>query len=166
MIQTLINLEASRGIAINVTQEIFSTMLGIKVWPVERAPDGNQAHAVVGALHYAGPWKGVLLLECQPLQASAFTANLTCISPPEGVDDDVRDVIGEIANMIAGNLKTILPPATVLSAPAVVEGSSFTLRVCGGNDSMRIEFDSSTGPFTVTLVQMLDRPTETFRRSI
>ena len=157
MIETLINLEASRGTAINVTQEVFSTMLGIKVWQVERAPDGNQAHTVVGAIHYAGPWKGVLLLECQPLQARAFTAKLIGISPPGSVDDDVRDAIGEIANMIAGNLKTILPPAIVLSAPAVVEGSSFTLKVCGGNDSLRIEFASSTGPFTVTLVQMLDQ---------
>ncbi len=157
MIETLINLETSRGTAINVTQEIFSTMLGIKVWTVECATDGNQAHTVVGAIHYAGPWKGVLLLECQPLQASAFTAKLTGISPPDSVDDDVRDALGEIANMIAGNLKTILPPGTVLSAPAVVEGSSFTLKVCGGNDSLRLEFDSSTGPFTVTLVQMLDQ---------
>ena len=112
---------------------------------------------VVGAIHYAGPWKGVLLLECQPLQASVFTAKLTGISPPDSVDDDVRDAIGEIANMMAGNLKTILPPQTVLSAHTVVEGSSFTLKVCGGNDSLRIAFDSSAGPFTVTLVQMADQ---------
>ncbi len=157
MIETLINLETSRGTAINVTQEIFSTMLGIEAWPVECAPGEDQAHTVVSAIHYAGPWKGVLLLECQPLQASAFTAKLTGISPPGSVDDDVRDAIGEIANMIAGNLKTILPPGTVLSAPAVVEGSRFTLKICGGNDSLRIEFDSSTGPFTVTLVQTLDQ---------
>ena len=157
MIETLINLETHRATAINVTQEIFSTMLGIEAFPVERAPGEDQAHTVVGAIHYAGPWKGVLLLECQPLQASDFTAKLAGISPPDSVDDEVRDVIGEIANMIAGNLKTILPPETVLSAPTVVEGSSFTLKVCGGNDSLRIEFDSSTGPFTVTLVQMLDQ---------
>ena len=157
MIETLINLETHRETAVNITQEIFSTMLGIEARPVVPAPGGEQAHMVVGAIHYAGPWKGVLLLECQPLQASAFTAKLIGISPPDSVDDDVRDAIGEIANMIAGNLKTILPLETVLSAPAVVEGSSFTLKVCGGNDSLRIEFDSSTGPFTVTLVQMLDQ---------
>ena len=157
MIETLINLETHRETAVNVTQDIFSTMLGIEAWPVECAPGGDQAHTVVGAIHHAGPWKGVLLLECQPLQASAFTAKLTGISPPDSVDNDVRDALGEIANMIAGNLKTILPPGTVLCAPAVVEGSSFTLKVCGGNDSLRLEFDSSIGPFTVTLVQMLDQ---------
>ena len=156
MIETLINLETHRETAINITQEIFSTMLGIEARPVERAPGEDQAHIVVGAIHYAGPWKGVLLLECQPSQAAALTAELTGISPPNSVDDDVRDAIGEIANMIAGNLKTILPPQTVLSAHTVVEGSSFTLKVCGGNDSLTLEFDSSMGPFTVTLVQMLD----------
>ena len=79
------------------------------------------------------------------------------ISAPDSVDDDVRDAVGEIANMIAGNLKTILPPETALSAHTVVEGSSFTLKVCGGNNSFRLDFDSSTGPFAVTLVQIADQ---------
>ena len=157
MIEILTNLENHRETAVNVAQGIFSTMLAIDTWPVERAPGRDQAHTVVGAIHFAGAWKGVLLLECQPLQAGAFTAKLTGIAPPDNVDDDMRDAIGEIANMLAGNLKTILPPGTVLSAHTVVEGSSFTLKVCGGNDSLRLEFDSSVGPFTVTLVQMVDQ---------
>ena len=157
MIETLTNLESHRETAINIIQEIFSTMLGIEARPVEQAPGGDRSHTVVGAIHFAGPWKGVLLLECQPLEASAFTAKLMGISAPDSVDDDVRDAVGEIANMIAGNLKTILPPETALSAHTVVEGSSFTLKVCGGNNSLRLDFDSSTGPFAVTLVQIADQ---------
>ncbi len=155
MIETLTNLESHRKTAINVTQEIFSTMLGTEAWAVQRAPAADPSHTVVGSIHFAGPWKGVLLLECQPLEASVFTAKLNGIAPPDSVDDDVRDAVGEIANMLAGNLKTIFPPQTVLSGHTVVEGSSFTMKVCGGNDSLRLEFDSSAGPFTVTLVQMV-----------
>ena len=88
MIQTLTNLESHRETAINITQEIFSTMLGIEAWPVEQAPGGDRSHTVVGAIHFAGPWKGVLLLECQPLEASAFTAKLMGIPAPDSVDDD------------------------------------------------------------------------------
>jgi chemotaxis protein CheX len=157
MIETLTNLASHRETAVHVAQEIFSTMLAIETWPVERAPGHEQAHTVVGAIHFAGPWKGVLLLECQPLQAAAFTAKLMGIAPPDNVDDDVRDAIGEVANMLAGNLKSILPSGTALSAHTVVEGSSFTMKVGGGNDSLRIEFDSSAGPFSVTLVQMVDK---------
>ena len=62
MIETLINLKTHRETAINITQDIFSTMLAIEARPVERAPGGDQAHMVVGAIHYAGPWKGVLFL--------------------------------------------------------------------------------------------------------
>ena len=157
MIETLTNLESHRETAISVIQEIFSTMLGIEARAVEHAEGGNPAHMVVGAVHFAGPWKGVLLLECPPLAASAFTAKLTGISPPDSVDDDVRDAVGEIASMVAGNLKAILPPGTVLSAQTVVEGSSFTLKVCGENDSLKLEFDSSAGPFSLSLVQKIDQ---------
>ena len=85
MIEILTNLENHRETAVNVTQGIFSTMLAIDTWPVERAPGRDQAHTVVGAIHFAGAWKGVLLLECQPLQAGAFTArwgiHLTQVTP-------------------------------------------------------------------------------------
>ena len=49
MIETLINLETHRETAINITQDIFSTMLGIEARPVEPAPGEDQAHMVVGA---------------------------------------------------------------------------------------------------------------------
>lgn len=46
--------------------------------------------------------------------------------------DDVRDSLGEIVNMIAGNFKALLPDGAAISMPSVVEGSDYTLRVRGG----------------------------------
>ena len=50
---------------------------------------------VVGCVHFAGPWKGALLLGCGPAQARAFAAELVGIEPPGEVNDDVRDAIGK-----------------------------------------------------------------------
>jgi len=43
-------------------------------------------------------------------------------------DEDVRDALGELANMLAGNLKSVLPSGVVLSMPSVIEGSDYSLR--------------------------------------
>ena len=76
------------------------------------------------------------------------------VPTPAVVDSDVRDSIGELANMIAGNLKAILPSEAMLSMPSVVEGKDFALSVIGGNTSSRLTFASPHGPIAVTLVQM------------
>ena len=156
MIEMQTELEHHRQTATDVVHEVFSTMLHIETQvSVEETPVAID-HPVVGCVHFAGPWKGALMLQCGPPQAAAFAAELVGIAPPEEVNDDVRDAIGEITNMIAGNLKSMLPPGTVLSAHTVVEGSSFTLKVCGGNESMQIRFESDRGPFSITLVRMME----------
>ena len=154
MIETQTELENHKQAASDVVREIFSTMLHIDARLLEEGTPEPSDHPVVACVHFAGPWKGALLLGCGPEQAAAFAAGLVGIEPPDEVNDDVRDAIGEITNMIAGNLKSMFPAGTQLSAHSVVEGKSFTLKVCGGNDSMQLGFDSDRGPFSVTLVRL------------
>jgi hypothetical protein len=56
--------------------------------------------------------------------------------------------------MIGGNLKAMLPRGVALSMPSVVEGSDYSLRVCGGNNFSRTTFSSELGEFRITLVEM------------
>jgi chemotaxis protein CheX len=77
------------------------------------------------------------------------------VEMPAAIDDDVRDVMGELANMVAGNLKSLLPRGVDLSMPSVVEGSDYSLRVCGVNAVERMTFSSTTGIFRITLIEML-----------
>ena len=156
MSQTTTELHNYKDTATTVVQEIFSTMLGTQVTPFESSEVRELSHPVVGAVYFAGNWKGAVLLECERPLSFALTAQLMSIKQPDSLDDDVRDTMGEIVNMIAGNLKSSLPSGTHLSMPSVVEGSQFTLRVCGGNESIRMDFDSSRGPFSLTLVEMAD----------
>jgi CheY-specific phosphatase CheX len=61
--------------------------------------------------------------------------------------------MGELANMIGGNLKSVLPRGASLSMPSVVEGSKYSVRVCGANRNKRMSFESPDGTFWVTLVE-------------
>jgi CheY-specific phosphatase CheX len=76
------------------------------------------------------------------------------MDPPETVDDVVRDVLGELANMIGGNLKCTLTPGIRLSMPSVVDGSNYSLRVCGADIRERLAFQCAEGLFWITALTM------------
>jgi chemotaxis protein CheX len=96
-------------------------------------------------------------LECDRGQACHFTHRLMAVPLPQEVNDDVRDTMGELANMLGGNLKSVLPRGVVLSMPSVVEGSDYSLRVCGGHAVVeRVAYRSPAGVFWVTLVELPD----------
>ena len=78
---------------------------------------------------------------------------------PEGAELAVEvralhaDALGEFANMIGGNLKSVLPRGVSLSMPSVVEGSHYSLHVHRAKTNKRLAFDGPDGPFWVTLLE-------------
>lgn len=118
--------------------------------PWLRPPD-----SVTAAVHFVGDWRGVTLIECTSQQACQFAARFMGIDQPAEIDSDVRDVMGELANMVAGNLKSLLPRGVDLSMPCVVEGSDYNVSMCGLGAVERMPFASATGNFCITLIEML-----------
>ncbi len=150
-----IELEAYEEDLTRIVEDISRTMLRLEAVPNIASPPASGA--LTATVQFVGEWMGALLLQCTPRQALVFTARLMPGLTPSLIDEDVRDTLGEIANMLAGNLKSVLPPGVTLSMPSVVEGSDYALHICGGNASKRWSFSSEAGVFWVTLVQMLER---------
>jgi CheY-specific phosphatase CheX len=69
------------------------------------------------------------------------------------IHDDVRDVVGELANMVAENLKCTLTPGTRVSIPSVTDGPGYSQRVCGAHVVSRVEFDTGSGRFWISLAE-------------
>ena len=136
-----------------VVESVFETMLGLVVEqsgiPWTAAPD-----RVTAVVYFVGLWNGAILLECSPAQACSFTQLFLSTEEPPGMDDDVRDTLGELTNMLAGNLKSVLPRGVCLSVPSVTVGTDYTLRICGGNMVERLGFSSPCGVFWITLVEI------------
>ena len=143
-----------------IVDDVFGAMLDMKVEPATAAwsPDMDLVTSVV---HFTGAWKGAILLECTLEQAFHMTARFMPVPRPTSMNDDVRDALGELANMLAGNLKSVLTPGESLSMPSVVAGTDYTLSICGGNISNRLAFSGEAGTFSftfwVTLVEMTDK---------
>lgn len=140
-----------------IVRDVFSTMLGMEAHPSSAQPESLAPFPIAGAVYFTGGFMGAVVIELGYELAYGATAKLMSVDEPSQVDPDVRDSVGELSNMIAGNLKAILPGESMLSMPSVVEGQDFALSVIGGNSSSRMLFDSSKGPLQVTLVQMQPR---------
>jgi len=142
-----------------IVEDVFRTMLGLEVGP--SVPGESPASgSLTATVQFVGEWKGAVLLQCSAQQALAFTASLLRGLKPDCVDEDVRDALGELANMVGGNLKSVLPTGVALSMPSVVDGSDYAMRICGGNAAKTVAFSSELGVFWVTLVQVLDSQSE------
>ena len=143
-----------RDAIVEVAAAVFETMAAVRVEASARAGE-HQDYAYTAAVYYAGAWKGALLLECSAEQAARWTSLFLSLPyPPE--EEYIRDGLGEIANVLAGNLKPLLPPGVGLSIPSVVEGSSGSLRLCGVNRVEHVHVADSIGSFRITLVEMVE----------
>ena len=134
-----------------IVESVFASMLGLEVGRCGTPwfPNGDRLTA---AVHMAGDWNGAVLLECDRRQACQFAGRFLSTEPPESVDDVVRDVLGELVNMIGGNMKCVLTRGIQLSMPSVVDGSDYSLRVCGAKVRERLAFQCAEGPFWVMVL--------------
>jgi chemotaxis protein CheX len=74
--------------------------------------------------------------------------------PPQEVDDDSWDALGEIANMIAGNFKGKLSGVgnhCMLSVPTIIVGTDYETRSSGGGHMIEVVFNFEDKPLWVTL---------------
>lgn len=134
-----------------IVESVFASMLGLELHECATPwfPSGERLTA---ALHMAGGWNGAVLLECDRRLACQFASSFLSMDLQESVDDVVRDVLGELVNMIGGNMKCILTPGIQLSMPSVVDGSDYCLRVCGAVVRGRLAFQCAEGPIWVTVL--------------
>lgn len=137
-----------------IAASVFSTMLGLEFQTrtASRAYPASP-NTLTASVQLDGVWRGAVLLHCLEEQAREFAARFLGMPPPESVDDDVRDVLGELANMIAGNLKCTLRPGIRLSIPSVVNGSIPSLRDAG-NVICELGFNTEGGPFWLCALEI------------
>lgn len=147
------NGEISPSEVAQIVESVFATMMSLEV-AADGTPWFPAGDRLTAAVHLTGDWHGAVVVECGPAQACAFAARFLSIDLPPAVDDVVRDVLGELANMIGGNLKCVLTRGIRLSMPSVVSGSDYYLRVCGAAVHERCAFDCAEGPFWVTVLSV------------
>ena len=100
---------------------------GVYPLVVNGVPDPGAGTAdVIATVSISGAWDGRVLLSFSPIAAKHAAAALLGFDEADEVgESDVVDAVGELANIIGGSVKSLMPQPTALSLPAVsTDGSA------------------------------------------
>jgi len=120
-----------KGFVTKAAQGVFKTMLSM---PLELEDPPNIASVttgkhIVGTVGFAGAVMGNISIFVSRQFAREMTAAMLGMAVDEiGSDEEVHDVIGEVCNMVGGDLKSRLCDAgftCALSIPSVTFGENF-----------------------------------------
>lgn len=140
------NLDAS-------VEEVFRLMLGVECerMPASEGPEPESVTAVVG---FGGALSGACVFRSGNRAAIEIAARLTGMEF-QGIDDTVKDGIGEICNMLAGAWKGRVPGLAArcgLSVPAVITGRDYHLHVQAPEFQLQHAYRFEGRRFDVTIV--------------
>ena len=90
------------------------------VHPLIRTGDDAQPSDVHSSVSITGSWSGHVVYASSTAAARKAAAAFLAMGEDEVSDEDVSDVLGELANIVGGNVKAMLPPGALLSLPQVV----------------------------------------------
>ena len=108
-----------------VTENVFASLTEFTVVPVAvETIDRAGKRYVTAAVHITGEWEGTVAVACDDDLAREITGVFFGVEPTEADDGEINDAIGEVANMIGGNVKALMPAPSQLSLPTVTTRSS------------------------------------------
>jgi hypothetical protein len=115
LITQLIDEETVQSIA----QEAWSALIGDEEFLVP-LPGGPPDDAISSWVEIVGPWTGTVVLTCSRSTAEQLSRCLLAEHAPPVLDDEeIQDGLGELANVVGGNVKGVLPGPSVLGLPEV-----------------------------------------------
>ena len=116
---------------IDVASAVWQSMLSMDVYGLEPGAGLDGGSFITATVLITGAFEGGVTLQLpspagRTLAAVMFGKEEEDVSP-----DEVADAVGELANMVGGNLKALVPQPAKLSLPSVTEGDSYTMSFPG-----------------------------------
>jgi chemotaxis protein CheX len=139
-----------------LVDEIWLTTLGLATHRIDPqqavlAPD---AETLDGIINITGSWQATVALQVPKALAARVAAAMFRLGDQKPTVEDMQDSIGELTNMLGGNIKALLAGDCHLSLPAVVEGRGYTVRVPTSHVVERFAFECEGLPAVVNLMSV------------
>jgi len=141
------NLDAS-------VEEVFRLMLGVNCQRSMEPEEIAEPESVTAVVGFGGLLSGACVFRSGASTAIKIAAHMTGMEF-EAVDDTVKDGVGEICNMLAGEWKSKVPGLAAncsLSIPAVITGRDYKIHVQAPEFKLHHIFKFDDASFEVTIV--------------
>ena len=133
------------------TKSAFSTMFGIELTrgAISIKQGCQPCHEISGVIRLSGRASGVVVLSVAREVALSVTETMLG-DLPTAIDDNVKDAIGEMANIVSGGAKAHLDKYEMsVSLPQVIVGKSHLIEFPADVPLITIPFESPWGPLVI-----------------
>lgn len=131
-----------------IVGDIFIGLLAEDAMPY--ACDSSIPITYTASVSVIGGWAGHVVVGCSDGVARRVTARLLLIPEEEITDADITDAIGEFANVVGGNVKSMMPGPSSLSLPRVLHGGMTEL-FPGAHEVTRLDLVWHGEPLVVSV---------------
>ena len=113
------SLEIEAEVVTSIVDQVWESLLGSGApeWHPDLPTDPAGLAAEVAL---RGDWNGSVRVSCDPTTADRLARTMLAVGPDHPLpEDDVHDALGEVANVVGGNVKGALGGDTSLGLPVV-----------------------------------------------
>jgi chemotaxis protein CheX len=137
---------------LEITETTWQAMLGLDLQAGTLPANIDWAHGFwTGKVEIFGAWNGVVLLHGSEQLTHSAAAVIFASGHSEITDQDRKDAMHELTNVIAGNIKSLLPGSCQLSLPQVMQTTPDGLNVAHAERVSALVFDCQAQPLLVSL---------------
>jgi len=116
-----VEVEVDQSDLAEMVEQVWESYLDPEgVSPLIQTYDENQPSEVHSSVSITGSWNGYVLYASSRAAAHRAAAAFLAMELEEVSEEDVSDTLGELANIVGGQVKAMLPPGAQLSLPQVV----------------------------------------------
>ena len=136
-----------------LTQTVWESTTGIPLEPHGSPSCSSGTRTVSACVQITGAWGGAVLLHTPERAAREAAAAIFQCDPAKVTVTEMQEAVAELANMIAGNIKALVPEPSHLSLPTVIEGGDFSSRIPGSRTANRVLLSSNGVDIGVTVLE-------------
>ena len=138
-----------------ITERVWASLVEAPLLPRQPGQPGPAvgSRTFTGCVQITGAWEGAVTVHCSVGLAKVLTAAMFMVDPQDTTLEEVTDALGELANMVGGNVKALLPEPCRISLPAVADGMDYRLSVPGARPVTAVTWTCAGEPLMVRLLE-------------
>jgi len=137
----------------SMVRGVWSTQLGLEIQNADGPATPSATPTMTAAIHLTGDFRGGIRLECSRALIRRAASIMFNLPEDQLSEDDERDVVGELTNVIAGNIKALIPGSSSISLPTIIDGSDYKVSTLDVKESRDFRFTLDGENMTVTLLE-------------
>jgi chemotaxis protein CheX len=138
---------------LELLESVYSAMLSLPISPADDNSTVTGSVRLAASVHISGAWNGTILYVCTEQFARRAAAVMLSIPESRVTLSEVHDATAELANIIGGGIKSILPGPSSLSLPTVTHGSHYNVHVPRTSQLARIDCACEGEPLQLRVLQ-------------